>query len=96
MADYALQTAGARVIDTGDTIEHIIYESSVGWVLHVLTSLLCRECLGANAIITPGTLPGECWAFKGSRGEATIKLLGTVLVTGVSLEHIPPHISPTR
>ncbi|XP_026491811.2 SUN domain-containing protein 3-like [Vanessa tameamea] len=96
MADYALETAGARVIDTGDTLEHVIYESPVGWMLHVISSLLCRDCLGASAIIRPGTLPGECWAFKGARGEATIRLIGTVHVTGISLEHIPPHISPTR
>lgn len=96
MADYALETAGARVIDTGDTIEHFLYESPVTWVLHVISSMLCRECPSADTIIRPGTLPGECWAFKGSRGEATIRLLGTVHISGVSLEHISPHISPTR
>ncbi|XP_072942128.1 SUN domain-containing protein 3-like [Epargyreus clarus] len=96
IADYALETAGARVIDTGDTTEHAIYESPVGWVLYVVSSVLCRDCPGAAAILRPGTLPGECWAFKGSRGEATIRLLGTVYVTGVSIEHIPAHISPTR
>ncbi|XP_075972503.1 SUN domain-containing protein 3-like [Anticarsia gemmatalis] len=96
MPDYALETAGAKILDTGDTIEHIIYESPVSWALHLLTAMMCRECLGARAMITPSTLPGECWAFKGSRGEATIRLLGTVKITGVSLEHIPAHISPTR
>ncbi|XP_022829490.1 SUN domain-containing protein 2-like [Spodoptera litura] len=96
LADYALESAGARVLDTGDTVEHVIYESPVGWALHVLTSWMCRECLGARAIIRPGVLPGECWAFKGSRGEATIRLLGTVRITGISIEHIPPHIAPTR
>lgn len=96
MADYALETAGARVVDTGDTIEHFVYETPVTWMLHVFTSLLCRDCPGATAIIQPSTLPGECWAFKGSRGEATIRLLGTVNLSGVSMEHIAPHISPTR
>ncbi|KAJ8724946.1 hypothetical protein PYW07_015904 [Mythimna separata] len=96
LADYALESAGARVLDTGDTIEHVIYESPVGWALHLLTSWVCRECLGARAMIRPGTLPGECWAFKGPRGEATIRLLGTVRITSISIEHIPPHISPTR
>ncbi|XP_032512037.2 SUN domain-containing protein 3-like [Danaus plexippus] len=96
IVDFALETAGARVIDTGDTLEHFIHESPVGWVLHSISALVCRDCLGANAIIKPGTLPGECWAFKGSKGEATIRLLGTVRITGLSLEHIPAHISPTK
>ncbi|XP_028156770.1 SUN domain-containing protein 2-like [Ostrinia furnacalis] len=96
VADYALESAGGRVLSTGDTAEHVIYESPVGWALHVFTALVCRECLGARAMIRPGTLPGECWAFKGSHGEATIRLLGTVQITGFSVEHIPAHISPTR
>ncbi|KAF9410552.1 hypothetical protein HW555_010401 [Spodoptera exigua] len=96
LADYALESAGARILDTGDTVEHLNYESPVGWALHVLTAWMCRECLGARAMIRPGVLPGECWAFKGSRGEATIRLLGTVRITGISIEHIPPHIAPTR
>ncbi|CAH2268195.1 jg8201 [Pararge aegeria aegeria] len=73
MADYALETAGARVVDTGETLEHIVYESPVSWVLHMISSILCRECPGASTIIRPGNLPGECWAFRGSRGEATIR-----------------------
>ncbi|XP_068628064.1 SUN domain-containing protein 3-like [Battus philenor] len=96
IADYALESAGARIVDTGETKEYMIYESSVGWALHVVSSLFCRECPGASVILRPGALPGECWAFKGPRGEATIRLLGSVHVTGVSIEHIPPHISPTR
>ncbi|XP_053600199.1 SUN domain-containing protein 2-like [Plodia interpunctella] len=95
-ADYALETAGARILDTGNTVEHVIHESVVSWALHTLVSVMCNECLGARAIIRPESLPGECWAFKGSRGEATIRLLGPVRVTGFTLEHIPKHIAPTR
>lgn len=96
--DFALESAGGRVIDTGDTIEHIIYESPVGYALHLLASLACRgyECYSARVMIRPGALPGECWAFKGPQGEATIRLLGAVFISGVSLEHIPAHISPTK
>ncbi|XP_043499733.1 tetratricopeptide repeat protein 39C-like isoform X2 [Polistes fuscatus] len=42
-----------------------------------------------------GVLPGECWAFKGSSGTVVIQLLGPVYISGVSLEHISPSISPT-
>ncbi|KAL4703372.1 hypothetical protein ACJJTC_011161 [Scirpophaga incertulas] len=96
IVDYALETAGGRVLDTGDTVDHVLYESPVSWALHALTSLVCRGCVGARAMIRPGTMPGECWAFKGARGEATLRLLGTVRLSGISIEHIPPDISPTR
>ncbi|CAG9791899.1 unnamed protein product [Diatraea saccharalis] len=39
MADYALETAGGRILDTGDTTEHVIYESPVSWALHVFTEI---------------------------------------------------------
>ncbi|XP_025073451.1 SUN domain-containing protein 3, partial [Pogonomyrmex barbatus] len=47
------------------------------------------------SIYQTGVLPGECWAFKGSSGSVVIRLLGQVHVSGVSLEHISPLISPT-
>lgn len=86
------------MLDIGDTVEHALYESPMSYALHVLAAWLCRghECQNARAMLRPGALPGECWAFKGSRGEATVRLLGTIHVTGVSLEHIPAHISPTK
>ncbi|KAI5641966.1 SUN domain-containing protein 2-like [Phthorimaea operculella] len=98
VTDFALESAGARILDTGDTVEHVNYESSVSQFLHGLATLMCRghECLNARVMIRPGTLPGECWAFKGHKGEAIIRLLGTIYVSGISVEHIPPHISPTK
>ncbi|XP_073967427.1 SUN domain-containing protein 1-like isoform X2 [Choristoneura fumiferana] len=96
LGDYALESAGARILDTGDTVGHFMYESPVSWALHLLTSWMCRECQSARAIIQPGALPGQCWAFKGAVGEATIRLLGTIYVTGFSVEHIPAHIDPTK
>ncbi|XP_063375001.1 SUN domain-containing protein 1-like [Cydia amplana] len=96
MGDYALESAGARVLGTGDTVGHFHYDGPVSWALHELTAWACHECQAARAVIQPGTLPGQCWAFKGERGEVVIRLLATVHVTGLSLEHIPPHIDPTR
>ncbi|KDR17830.1 Unc-84-like protein A [Zootermopsis nevadensis] len=42
-----------------------------------------------------GVLPGECWAFEGSKGAVVIQLIADIYVTGVSVEHIPPALSPT-
>ncbi|CAG5093301.1 Similar to SUN2: SUN domain-containing protein 2 (Homo sapiens), partial [Cotesia congregata] len=38
--------------------------------------------------------PGQCWAFKGSSGCITIKLLSPIYVTSITLEHITVHESP--
>lgn len=46
-------------------------------------------------LLQPGMAPGQCWAFKGSRGQAIIKLVSPVRISGVSLEHISKSISPT-
>ncbi|KAG7305408.1 hypothetical protein JYU34_009477 [Plutella xylostella] len=96
MIDFALESAGARVLSTGDTADHALPASALGWALHAVTSWMCKECLGARAMLRPGSLPGECWAFKGAVGEATVLLLGTVVVSGFSIEHIPPQIAPTK
>ena len=41
-------------------------------------------------------LPGQCWAIKGHRGKAVIKLFAEIQITGFSLEHILPSVAPTE
>lgn len=40
-------------------------------------------------------MPGECWAIRGHTGNAVIQLVAKIIITSVSLEHIPKTISPT-
>ncbi|XP_045476543.1 SUN domain-containing protein 3-like isoform X2 [Harmonia axyridis] len=86
--DFALETAGGRIVKVINTEN---YGSTVG--LFGIT--LCEGNNGPRAMIQANSAPGECWAFKGSKGAVLIKLLGKVKITAVSLEHISSKISPT-
>ncbi|CAL8254872.1 unnamed protein product [Merluccius merluccius] len=40
-------------------------------------------------------LPGQCWAFAGGRGHMVISLSHPITISHVTLDHIPPHKTPT-
>ncbi|XP_022908769.1 SUN domain-containing protein 1-like isoform X2 [Onthophagus taurus] len=88
--DFALESAGGSIVTIKDTENYPIGES-----VRFLGVPLCPASNGARTMIQPGNLPGECWAFKGSKGVAIIRLLGKVRVTSVSLEHIQKSMSPS-
>ncbi|XP_015251884.1 PREDICTED: SUN domain-containing protein 3-like [Cyprinodon variegatus] len=49
-----------------------------------------------NNIVIQGVshpLPGKCWPFGGSKGRISISLPNNVLISHVSLNHIPKRIS---
>ncbi|XP_046741054.1 SUN domain-containing protein 1-like [Diprion similis] len=91
MTDYALETSGGAILSTRNTETY----SAGAPVLTLFGMPLCQQQNTPRAVIQSGVLPGECWAFKGSSGSVVIQLLGPVFVSGVSLEHISPSISPT-
>ncbi|XP_043260241.1 SUN domain-containing protein 1-like [Colletes gigas] len=89
--DYALGSSGGAILSTRDTETY----SAGAPVLKLFGIPICQQQNTPQSIIQTGVLPGECWAFKGSSGSVVIQLLGSVDVSGVSLEHIPETISPT-
>ncbi|XP_058804893.1 tetratricopeptide repeat protein 39C-like [Phymastichus coffea] len=91
MADYALESSGGAILSTRDTET---YSAGVS-VLKLFGIPFCRQQNTPRAIIQRRVLPGECWAIKGSQGSVVIQLFGSVRISGVSLEHISPMISPT-
>ncbi|XP_041915048.1 SUN domain-containing protein 2-like [Alosa sapidissima] len=91
MADYALESLGATVIESRCTETY-------------RTRSRCYSLFGVplwyasetpRTVIQPEMYPGKCWAFKGSEGFLTIALSLPVRVTHVTLEHIPKSLSPT-
>ncbi|XP_076141071.1 SUN domain-containing protein 1-like [Alosa pseudoharengus] len=91
MADYALESLGATVIESRCTETY-------------RTRSRCYSLFGVplwyasespRTVIQPEVYPGKCWAFKGSEGFLTIALSLPVRVTHVTLEHIPKSLSPT-
>jgi SUN domain-containing protein 1/2 len=89
--DYALETAGGSVVSTRCT--ETFYSNTAAWTLFGIP--LWRPSNNPRTAIQPGVLPGECWAFKGSRGYLVIGLSVPVVPTRFSLEHIPRSMSPS-
>ncbi|XP_011298534.1 SUN domain-containing protein 2-like [Fopius arisanus] len=89
--DYALEAAGGSIVSTRNTEPY----STGASVLSLFGMPLCHNRNTPRTVIQTGALPGECWAFKGSTGSVVIELLGSVYISGITLEHISPSISPT-
>jgi len=84
MADFALESAGAEIIP-----EHTSQGRKSNY-----------QKMSPRIAITPGALPGTCFAFEGGSGTLGIKLSQPIVVQNVTLQHIPKildamvHFSP--
>lgn len=47
-----------------------------------------RQFSDPQFLLQPGILPGQCFAFERSEGRIRIKLTRTIIITGVTLEHV--------
>merc|ERR1712226_255178 len=84
MFDYALETSGGAVASTRCTETYV--SRTAAYTLFGIP--LWYPSNNPRVAIQPGTLPGECWAFKGSAGYLVIQLSKPVRPTAVSVEHI--------
>ncbi|XP_024902283.1 SUN domain-containing protein 3 [Pteropus alecto] len=91
MADYALKSAGASVIEAGTSESYKNDKAKLSW--HGIGFLNYE--MPPDAILQPDVHPGKCWAFPGSRGHALVKLAMKIIPTAVTLEHIPEKVSPS-
>ncbi|NXX77889.1 SUN2 protein, partial [Urocolius indicus] len=90
MVDYALESAGASVINTRCSET---YETRTA-LLSLFGIPLWYHSQSPRVILQPDVNPGNCWAFRGSQGFAIIRLSGIIRPTAVTLEHIPKALSP--
>ncbi|XP_074933494.1 SUN domain-containing protein 2 isoform X1 [Phalacrocorax aristotelis] len=90
MVDYALESAGASVINTRCSET---YETRTA-LLSLFGIPLWYQSQSPRVILQPDVNPGNCWAFRGSQGFAVIRLSGIIRPTAVTLEHIPKALSP--
>ncbi|KAL1494554.1 hypothetical protein ABEB36_010134 [Hypothenemus hampei] len=90
LTDFALESAGGRIVHLTPGTEN--YGQPKNSLLGIS---ICEGMHGPRAIIQTGTLPGECWALKGSSGGVVVKLLGSIKVNAISMEHISKNISPS-
>ncbi|XP_043926968.1 SUN domain-containing protein 2-like [Protopterus annectens] len=90
LVDYALESAGASVLNTrcSETYE-------TGTALMSLFGIpLWYQSQSPRVIIQPDVHPGNCWAFRGTQGFVVIQLSAEVIPTAVTLEHISKAVSP--
>ncbi|NXD13121.1 SUN2 protein, partial [Nothocercus nigrocapillus] len=90
MVDYALESAGASVINTRCSET---YETKTA-LLSLFGIPLWYHSQSPRVILQPDVNPGNCWAFRGSQGFAVIRLSSPIHPTAVTLEHIPKNLSP--
>ncbi|NXJ80232.1 SUN2 protein, partial [Trogon melanurus] len=90
MVDYALESAGASVINTRCSETYEIRTA----LLSLFGIPLWYQSQSPRVILQPDVNPGNCWAFRGSQGFAIIRLSSIIRPTAVTLEHIPKALSP--
>ncbi|CDW54431.1 Sad1 UNC domain containing protein [Trichuris trichiura] len=90
LPDYALESAGGAILSVRCTETY----DPKSRVLTLFGIPIFYKTYSPRKLIQPGTMPGECWAFKGSVGSVVIQLGGTIQITGVSYEHVAKSISP--
>lgn len=90
-ADYALFTAGARVIPhlTSDTFT-LQKASTFGKLLWASKDVQGRPPATA---LHPDTSVGSCWPIKGSEGSLGVMLVDRVVVSDITIEHAPQELA---
>ncbi|RUS73420.1 hypothetical protein EGW08_018826 [Elysia chlorotica] len=88
-ADYALETAGGSVLCSSNT-----YYSKSGALYSFIGVPLWYHSSSPRMVIQPEVKPGTCWAMDTNQGYVTVQLAMPVIMSAVSLEHIPKALSP--
>ncbi|XP_015345856.2 SUN domain-containing protein 3 [Marmota marmota marmota] len=91
MADYALKSAGASIIEAGTSASYKNNKAKLYW--HGIGFLNYE--MPPDIILQPDVHPGKCWAFPGSQGHILIKLARKITPTAVTMEHISEKVSPS-
>lgn len=89
LADYALASAGTRVI-TAET-SPTFYASSLSSSALGLHPHLGLGLFGAapEDALTPTLTPGSCWPLQGDAGNLTVQFLHPIIISAITLDHIP-------
>lgn len=91
MADYALKSAGASIIEAGTSASYKNNKAKLYW--HGIGFLNYE--MPPDIILQPDVHPGKCWAFPGSQGHILIKLARKIIPRAVTIEHISEKVSPS-
>lgn len=92
--DYALYTIGGRVVPSLTSPSYS--PSQPGWLSSAVRAISPIP-MGAGSVpprapvvaLHPDTTPGMCWAFAGSEGQLGVALFKSIVVTDITVEHVP-------
>ena len=90
LVDYALETAGGEIISSKCTES---YQGNSA-TLSIFGIPYWYPSKTPRTAITPGVIPGECWAFQNFPGILVIKLTARIKVEAFSIEHMSKLLSP--
>ncbi|KAB0796199.1 hypothetical protein PPYR_10260 [Photinus pyralis] len=90
LVDYALESAGGEVVNIRCTEGYNVRTA----VYSIFGIPIWYPTNNPRTAITPGAVPGECWAFQNFPGFLLIKLSARVKIEAFSMEHISKMLSP--
>ncbi|CAG5129026.1 unnamed protein product, partial [Candidula unifasciata] len=90
LADYALESVGGSVLCSSET-----YFAKSGAMYSVFGIPLWYHSSNPREVIQPDVQPGKCWAMDGTHGYVMIQLAMPIMVSAISLEHIPKEVAPS-
>lgn len=91
MTDFASEAVGGSVLFTRCTES---YTENSRWFT-VFDFPISRLTVSPRVVIQGTIQPGNCWGFKGDKGDLFIKLAAKITPTSFSIEHIPKELSLT-
>ncbi|XP_044517517.1 sperm-associated antigen 4 protein [Gracilinanus agilis] len=87
--DYALSSVGAS-IDL-DKTSHDYEDRDTAYFWNRFS--FWNYAKPPTVILEPDVFPGNCWAFKGPKGQVVIRLPGRVQLSDITLQHPPPSVA---
>jgi SUN domain-containing protein 1/2 len=91
MTDFASESVGGSILFTRCTET---YQDNSRWFT-VFDVPISRVSVSPRVVIQGSIQPGNCWSFKGSKGNLFIKLAAKITPKSFSLEHIPKELAIT-
>ncbi|KAL7976892.1 hypothetical protein Chor_008841 [Crotalus horridus] len=82
MTDYALQSAGATIVQSRTTRSYHYPDGNYSWMSLIIFPF-------------PSYHLGNCWSFPGSQAETVIRLAKEIIPRAVTIQHISKKVSPT-
>ncbi|KAF5290584.1 hypothetical protein FQR65_LT11535 [Abscondita terminalis] len=90
LVDYALESAGGEILTTRCTES---YQARTA-VMSIFGIRIWYPSNTARTVITPGVVPGECWAFQNFPAFLVIKLVSKIKIEAFSYEHMSKLLAP--